>query len=283
MLVKLAKEDIEKYIDFAYELSLDLSKSCYPTYADGIKTKKDFMSIAQRSFDKENDEIYLFYYQDKLEGWINYYFIPEDHYLCCEVFSVRNQMEMALQEFMNYIEQDFKDYEFYFGCSIKNIRAINFLEKNGFEQIEESQVCLLNFEQYQIKNENKNIKSIGKSNYSEFVELHKAFDAEMYWDCKHILEDIENWHIYALYEENKALAAIYFVRSGDFLEIFGIDFKDNEYNEKHFSDLMVKALNKGKELGTKHLYYFSENNEAKLLEGLGYRWFDTYRCYLKKI
>lgn len=283
MLVKLKKENLEKYLDFAYELSLDLSKSCYPSYADGIKTKEDFISIAQKSFDKDNNEIYLFFYQDKLEGWINYYFIPEDNYFCCEVFSIRNHMEFAFQEFMKYIEQHFKGYEFYFGCSIKNIGAINFLESNGFEQIEESQVCLLNFEKYACRNENQNIRQITETNYADFVELHKPSDEEMYWDCKHILEDIKNWHIYALYEENKAVAAIYFVRSGVFLEIFGIDFKDNKYNENHFRELMIKALNEGKNLGAMHLYYFSENNEAKLLETLGYRWFDTYRCYLRKI
>lgn len=283
MLVKLEKEDIGKYIDFAYELSLDLSKSCYPTYADGIKTKEDFISIAQKSFDKEKHEIYLFYYQDKLEGWIHYYYIPEDNYFCCEVFSIRNHIEIAFQEFMKYVEQLFKGYEFYFGCSIKNIDAIKFLEKNGFDQIEESQVCLLNFNEYILKNENQNIRQITETNYSDFVELHKPFDEEMYWDCNHILEDIKNWHIYALYVESKAVATIYFVRSGVFLEIFGIDFKGNKYNENHFRDLMIKALNEGKKLGAKHLYYFSENNEARLLESLDYRWFDTYRCYLRKI
>ncbi|MDE7385092.1 MAG: hypothetical protein K2M84_04975, partial [Anaeroplasmataceae bacterium] len=115
MLVKLKKEELEKYIDFAYEVSLDLSKCCYPTYADGIKTKKDFIDIAKKSFEKENDEIYLFYHNDKLEGWINYYYIPEDQYFACETFSIDNHMDIALEEFFKHIEFDFKGYEFYFG------------------------------------------------------------------------------------------------------------------------------------------------------------------------
>lgn len=86
-----------------------------------------------------------------------------------------------------------------------------------------------------------------------------------------------------MYEDSKAVAVIYFIQSGDFLEIFGIDFKDNQYDENHYKDLMVKALNEGKRLGAKYLYYFSEYSKTKLLESLGYRWFDTYRCYLRKI
>ena len=42
MLIKPTREEGETYIDFAYELALDPSRSGYPTYADGIKTKEDF-------------------------------------------------------------------------------------------------------------------------------------------------------------------------------------------------------------------------------------------------
>lgn len=42
MLIKAELKDIEKYGDMAYSLALDPTKSCYPTYKDGIKTKKVF-------------------------------------------------------------------------------------------------------------------------------------------------------------------------------------------------------------------------------------------------
>lgn len=42
MLKKAEFDDIVKYGDFVYELTLDQTKSAYPTYADGIKTREDF-------------------------------------------------------------------------------------------------------------------------------------------------------------------------------------------------------------------------------------------------
>ncbi|MDE6656447.1 MAG: hypothetical protein K2J85_05595, partial [Anaeroplasmataceae bacterium] len=241
MLVKLRKEELEKYIDFAYEISLDLSKCCYPTYADGIKTKNDFIEVAKKSFEKENDEIYLFYYQDKLEGWINYYSIPEDMYFACETFSIQSHMNIALEEFFKHIENDFKGYEFYFGCSIKNVNAIHFLENKGFKKIEESKVCLLNFDEYEIQEEHKNIRKITKENFDDFKVLHAPYDNEMYWNCEHILNDIDNWYIYVLYENELPVAAIYFVASNILLEIFGIDFKDNAFDTNYMEYLMPKA------------------------------------------
>ena len=60
MLIKATPEDIKKYGEFAYSLALDPAKSCYPTYADGIKTKTDFFKAAERAIAKETYELLLF-------------------------------------------------------------------------------------------------------------------------------------------------------------------------------------------------------------------------------
>ncbi len=43
MLRLCEKDEFDQYIDLAYELALDLTRSGYPTYCDGIKTKKMFV------------------------------------------------------------------------------------------------------------------------------------------------------------------------------------------------------------------------------------------------
>ncbi|MDE7264396.1 MAG: hypothetical protein K2N64_07025 [Anaeroplasmataceae bacterium] len=281
MLVKLKKEEMNQYIDFAYTISLDLSKSCYPTYADGIKTKEDFIDVARSSFDKVNNEILLFYYKDLLAGWIHYYFIPEDNYFTCESFAVSHHMDVALEELLALVKNQFKGYDFYFGCSIKNIEAIHFLKSNSFEKIEESSVCLFHFDEYQIQEESSLIKRITKDNFSDFEQLHHPFDEEMYWDCKHIYEDIDHWYIYVLYLDDKPMAAIYFVCCKMLLEIFGVDFKNKTFDSYYFELLMKKVLNEGKKLGVKPIYYFAEKKEITALERLGYQHFDDYVCYSK--
>ena len=49
MLRKCTEQEFEKYIDFAYTLALESSKSGYPTYNDGIKTKEMFIERAKQA------------------------------------------------------------------------------------------------------------------------------------------------------------------------------------------------------------------------------------------
>ena len=67
MLVKATIEDITKYGEFVYNLALDQSKSCYPTYTDGIKTKEAFFEDARKSITKDNFEMLLFFYENRME------------------------------------------------------------------------------------------------------------------------------------------------------------------------------------------------------------------------
>lgn len=57
MLKKLREQDFDRYLDFAYQLALDMTKSGYPTYADGIKTKDDFVARAREAFSADNEEM----------------------------------------------------------------------------------------------------------------------------------------------------------------------------------------------------------------------------------
>ena len=71
MLIKATVEDIKKYCEFAYSLALNPAKSCYPTYADGIKTKSDFLDAAERAVANRTSELLLFSIDGNVEGWIS--------------------------------------------------------------------------------------------------------------------------------------------------------------------------------------------------------------------
>ena len=43
-MIPLQEKDLDKYIDFAYELALDPARTFYPVFFDGIKTKEDFIA-----------------------------------------------------------------------------------------------------------------------------------------------------------------------------------------------------------------------------------------------
>ena len=60
MLTELNRKNFDKYADWAYSLALDISRSSYPTYTDGIKTKQDFIDTALKSYSNDNSQILLF-------------------------------------------------------------------------------------------------------------------------------------------------------------------------------------------------------------------------------
>ena len=63
MLRPCTKTEFEKYIDFIYELATDFTKSGYPTYADGVKTKEMFIERSLKTFERETEEMLLFEYE----------------------------------------------------------------------------------------------------------------------------------------------------------------------------------------------------------------------------
>lgn len=81
MLVPLQEKDFDKYIDFAYELALDPARTFYHVYFDGIKTKADFIAKARRTFTRPTEEILLYQEDGEVEGWLYYFYLPEDRYL----------------------------------------------------------------------------------------------------------------------------------------------------------------------------------------------------------
>lgn len=136
MLRACTEQEYRKYADFVYELALDQSKSGYPTYSDGIKTKDMFLSRSEKAFSRDTEDILLFEYEGAVEGWIHYYWLPEDNYLSTVSFNINSHTEKALREFLEFVQEQFKGYELYLGYAKDNQKAIDFLSTHGFECIE---------------------------------------------------------------------------------------------------------------------------------------------------
>ena len=136
MLRTCTIDEFNRYADFAYELALDLTKSGYPTYCDGVKTREMFMERSLKAFERETEEILLFEIDGKVEGLIHPYWIPEDHYLDTCLFLTNRETEQVLSEFLEYAGKNFSGYDLFLGFPAENQAAIDFLVRNGFECIE---------------------------------------------------------------------------------------------------------------------------------------------------
>lgn len=272
--------EFEEYSERAYVLALDPSRSSFPSYADGIKTKEDFLAIAKRGFESENEEIYIFEHGGEMRGWIHFYVMKEDKHISLEAFETDGFEKEQFAEFAALLKEKYAGYEVTAGFPSQNERAVSATIENGFEIIEESAVNILFFSNYEPQPESGRVEPLTKNNLAVFAKLHDK--VEMYWNTKRLTEayfDGDKWRIY-LTEKNGKAAAIYFVFAGNIAEIFGLDFSDG-FDGTTAEELLTAALNETKKnVSAKAMYWFTEDeSETELAKRFGAEKFTDYKAF----
>ena len=284
MLRSCTEQEFKQYADFVYELALDPSRSSYPAYTDGIKTKEMFLERAQSAFSKATEEILLFEYEETVEGWIHYYFIPEDHYLSAVTFNIQTHMKQALQEFLEFVQIRFKGYELYLGFPTDNKNAVDFLSNHEFECIEDDFNNTAFLEKYEPIPISDSVILITKENFNYFRTLHRTFEQDMYWNSDRIYAALDKWIIFVKLRQDEVLGSVYLIDcDDDWFEIFGIDMKDEIFDSEVFYELLGKALNTAKERNGKYMTFFCEKEQLEIVKKLGFQCIGEYVCYKKLI
>lgn len=283
MLIKLQEKDFDRYVSFVYELALDQTRSSYPTYTDGIKTREDFIRRSREAFGRDTEEILLFEQAGRTEGWIHYRCLPEDSYLDLCSFNVRSGMKNALREFLIYVRERFSGYGLYLGFPRLNVEAVSFLQENGFDCIEESFHDVLFFENYNLLPEAPGIVPVTRDNFAEFRKLHDRLEGPVYWNSDRLLDKLEDWNIYLCCQKGEAAGAIYYTDEEVMLEIFGVDFREGVYNEEIFAALLTKSLNEGKKAGARYFCFFTDQHSHPACLKLGFHPVGEYVCYWKTV
>lgn len=272
--------EFEEYSERAYVLALDPSRSSFPSYADGIKTKEDFLAIAKRGFESENEEIYIFEHGGEMRGWIHFYVMKEDKYISLEAFETDGFEKEQFADFVALLKEKYTGYEVTAGFPSQNERAVSAAIENGFEIIEESAVNILFFSNYEPQPESGRVEPLTKNNLAVFAKLHDK--VEMYWNTKRLTEAYfggDKWRIYLTEKDGKA-AAIYFVYAENIAEIFGLDFSDG-FDGTAAEELLTAALNEAKKnVSAKAMYWFTEDErETELAKRFGAEKFTDYKAF----
>ena len=278
MLVKATRKDIEQYMDFAYALAMDQTKSGYPLWSDGISTKEEFVNHAWESYRNDDRDILLFVIDGVVEGWIQFFYIEQDRYLQTNGFLINNDTEQALTEFLEYAHAHFAGYDLYFGFPKRNFDAISFLQKTGCRLIEESYHDTFVFDGSAIKLENAGMVKVTESNFSEFRKIHQD-DPDTYWSTERIFSTLDEWLIYLLYRENIAIGYIC-ARDG---EIFSLGYRDNIFDKKTYKALVSVILSDLKAAGYKHMTFFNDEESQPAALDLGFSCVGEYVLYVKSI
>ena len=278
MLIECAKNDVEKYKDFAYELALDPSKSGYPSYRDGIKTKAMFFE--RLLGDHKEEQILLFVYDGAVQGLIHYFWITDDRYLQTDAFCINTETEQALSEFLAYVGERFQKYDVFLGFPAENQKAVEYLSGRGFDCIEDDFNNTAYLDKCDHVPECNEIIQINKENYNCFRLLHNQIEGDMYWNSDRIYEDLDNWIILMKTSEGKPQGAVYYPRADDgYYEIFGIDIDCGKHDPALFQELLVAAIADAWHRGGKVMTFFCEKEYEEIALKCGFVCVDNYLCY----
>ncbi len=284
MLTPLEPEEFDRYVDFAYYLALDTTKSGYPTYTDGVKTREDFVERARKAFSRDNEEILLFRHGGRVAGWIHWYILPEDRYIDTCSFCIAEGMRTAIEAFVAFVRRRFPGNDLFLGFPKENVEATAALEALGFELIEESYNNVLDFASYQPLPEPADVVPITRENYGLFAALHEA-ETDMYWNTARILAALDGWRVLVALRDGEAAGAIYHRVWDDDLsmdEIFGVDFP-GDYDSEVFRELMAAVLNAEKRRGVEHMVFFDDDTTHADTLACGFRCVGQYVCFRKTI
>ena len=278
MLVKAAKEDIEQYMDFAYSLAMDQTKSGYPLWSDGISAKEEFVECVWENYRNDDRDILLFISDGAVEGWIQFFRIEQDRYLQTNGFLINSNTEQALTEFLEYACAHFAGYDLYLGFPKRNSGAISFLQKTGCRLIEEAYHDIFVFDGSDIKPETDGIVKVTESNFSEFGKIYQA-DPDTYWSSERIFSTLNEWSIYLLYREDVVVGYVC-ARDG---EIFSLGYRDNIFDKNTYKALVSVILGDLKATGYKHVTFFNDEESHCTALELGFSCVGEYVLYVKAV
>lgn len=283
MLKPLTNDNYKSYLDWAYSLALDMTRSGYPTYADGLKTRAEFDEIAALAHERDHEGALLFEDNGRTLGYIHYFAKPEDKYLDTRSFCIEDKTEQAMDELIAFLGAKYPGFTMHFGFSDQNTRAVSHLIELGWPLHEESLVAVMKFEDYEPKPESAKTIPITEENFDRFAAIHAQWDGNMYWDNAHLREAMDRWHLYLLERDGKDVAVIYFMYVDGILEIFGLDHAGGKFNQEDFRALLLRALNQGKEDGMETFTSFHGPEEAPVMQELGTRSLGRYVMYAKEL
>ena len=280
MLRRAEKQEIETYMEFAYALAMDQTRSGYPLYSDGIATKEGFVAAAWESDAQENRELLLFLQDGRVEGWIQFFRIGEDKYLQTDGFFIRRNTRQALAEFTEYARDHFPGYTLYLGFPKCNADAVDALESAGWARVEESYHDVFSLADYAPRPEERGIVRVTPENFPAFRTLHQT-DEFTYWNAQRIERTLDAWQIDMLTESETGapLGAVY-ARDG---EIFGIDYREGRFDAAVYKALMITILNDYSRARRGHVVFFHDEAAQTAALELGFRCAAQYVLFCKQV
>lgn len=276
MLRSVCAEELDALIDVFWPVALDLAHSTYPTYTDGIKTREDFAAAIRRAFREEWGEVLIHVYEGADNGLL-VIDVADDEFLSLHVCLTHAHQPECLAEALAHIAQKHPGKTLWLGFAPENVEMLAFAASQGFRLLDDSVNWNIALADWQPVRQDMTVLPVTRGNYAAFRALWT--DTDMYWNADRIEAAIDRWMLFITADGRGAAASI---DEGTMLEIFGFQYAD-DYDADAHRTLMAACLNTARAKGARYLTYFSDRNEAAVMQSLGFRRISDYCCYEKKL
>lgn len=273
MLRAAAAADVERYIGDWYRLATDPTRSGYPSYCNGIKTKRDLADEITRCIDCDGRGALVYAAGGAVTGLVCFFYIERDSYLQTVVAVAERGAADMLDEFERYARRRFGGYTLCMGFHAENAEAAAWLGANGYEQTQRLIDTLLPADASRGATA-KNVTRIDESSFADFERLHAACEGDMYWTAARIRERLHAWRIYVAYAGGEPRGAVYV--TGD--EVFGVDV-DGAYDGALVTELLRAAAADA----TGSVIFFCEPSELAAAEAAGFVKTGEYILFEKRL
>ena len=211
---------------------------------------------------------------------IQYYWVPEDHYLQTLCFNISKATKQAISEFLAYVGERFKGYDVFLRFPAENKSAVDFLTEQGFECIENDYNNTAFLDKLDKTRENSDLIRIEKENYEKFESLHGQTDG--YWNSGKMLADLDNWIILVQEKDGEPQGAVYYralALVDGWFEIYGIDMAQEAYHPELFKKLLNAALSDAKRRNGRFMTFFCDEEYENAATECGFVCVGNNLCY----
>lgn len=269
MLTPMTDEEMSLSLDSFWPAALDLRRSGYPTYTDGVKTRADWekhISCAARDAWGE----VLLYRHDEAPAGLATVELVDDEYLSLPVCVCLDYQQEMLEELLEYLTARYPGRTLWLGFAPENTQRLAFARDHHFELLDD--LVNWNAQGWPSGPMPEGVRSITEESYEDFRCLWT--DEAIYWNAERIRDALDKWLLFVTDS-----AAVACMDVGVMLEVFGFAYREDA-DPLQMRGLLEACLNAA---GKRPLTYFASREESDMMEELGFRRISGYVCYQKTL
>lgn len=167
------------------------------------------------------------------------------------------EYKTVFSEFHDYLTNEYCDHKMLFAFPLENIRGIEAMITNGYNQIENAII----FENELIdlyKEDCPYIVGYNEVNESDILSFYNEYQGDVYWTLPKILEKQSDWLIKNYVVDGEILGSIYIYLYDYYnAEVFGIINKGS-FNRDYIDPLLKYGINECLRMGLENIIVFAD-------------------------